>query len=138
MGNTGPSAGSLPPDVVELRLPTRPEYASVLRGAAGIIAGEMSFDYDEVLHFRVAVSEAFLMAVGRVGPGELTARFTVGAVGLEMLIPAPPEHSYYPQGEVEMEQRALLHTQVDQLELGSGANGEPIVRILKHKSGSGG
>lgn len=141
MGNTGPLAGSLPGDVVELRLPARPEYVSVLRGAAGIIAGEMSFDYDEVLHLRVAVSEAFLMAVSRVatgeGIGELTVRFIVGASGLEMLIPAPPAYSYNPYDEAEMEYRALLHTLVDQLELGSGADGEPIIRILKHKTWRG-
>ena len=141
MGNTGPLAESLPADVVELRLPTRPEYVSVLRGAAGVIAGEMSFDYDEVLHLRVAVSEAFLMAVSRVGSGngvgELTVRFIVGATSLEVLIPAPPAHSYNPNGEAGMEHQGLLGTLVDQLDLGSGANGEPIVRIVKHKSGRG-
>ena len=131
MGNTGPSVESLPPDVVELRLPTRPEYVAVLRATAGIIAGEMSFSYDEVLNLRVAVT---CVAPGEEAIGKLTVRFTIGARSLEVLIPAPRAYSYDLHGEGEMERRGLLSTLVDKLELGSGEAGEPMVRMLKHKS----
>ena len=120
----------------------RPEYVPVLRATAGIIAGEMSFSYDEVLNLRVAVSEAFMMAVSCVASGEdaigeLTVRFTIGARGLEVLIPALRAYTYDLHGEEEMERRGLLRTLVDELELGPGGAGEPIVRILKHKPDGG-
>ena len=142
MGDNAPPVGSLPPDVVELRLPTRSDYVSVLRATAGVIAGEMSFSYDEVINLRVAVSEAFMMAVSCVGPGqgieELTVRFIIGADSLEVLIPAPRAYTYDLHGEGEVERRGILSGLVDRLELGSGGAGEPIVRMLKHKSDGGG
>lgn len=142
MGTTGPSEGSLPQGVVELRLPTGPEYVPVLRATAGVIAGEMSFSYDEVLNLRVAVTEAFMMAVscvaaGEEAIGELTVRFTIGAHSLEVLIPAPTAYTYDLHGEEEMERRGLISTLVDKMELGSGGTGEPIVRMLKHRSAGG-
>ena len=141
MGNNGALAGWLPGDVIEMRLPTRPEYVSVLRATAGIIAGEMSFSYDEVLNIRVAVSEAFMMAMSCVGPGEgieeITVRFSIGATGLEVLIPAPRTYFHDPRSQGEMERRMLLGSLVDKLELGSGATGEPMVRMLKHRSRAG-
>jgi len=134
VGDNAPQAGSLPAGVVELRLPTTPEYIAVLRATAGVIAGEMSFSYDEVINLRVAVSEAFMMAASCVSRGELTARFTIGAGSLEVLIPSPQAYSNNLHGEGEVERRALLNSLVDKLELGSGAAGEPIIRMLKHRS----
>ena len=141
MGINGPLDGRLSTDVIEMRLPTGPEYVSVLRATADIIVGEMCFSYNEVLNIKVAVSEAFMMAMSCVGPreavGELTVRFSIGATSLEVLIPAPRTYSYELRGHEDIERRGLLHSLVDKLELGSGATGEPIVRMLKHRSGGG-
>ena len=45
-------------DVFELRLPPKSQYVSILRATVGVIAGNMSFNYDEIIQIRTAVSEA--------------------------------------------------------------------------------
>ena len=42
-------------DTVHLRLPVKPEYLAVLRATTGVIAGNMDFNYDEVMQIRVAM-----------------------------------------------------------------------------------
>ena len=49
-------------DVVELRLPLKSEYVNVIRATVGVIAGTLDFTYDEVMQFRVALSEIFELA----------------------------------------------------------------------------
>ena len=64
-GGTGPRAGGTLTDAIELRLPSRPEYLTLVRAAVGVIAGGMSFNYDEIIQLRVAVSEAVQMTMRR-------------------------------------------------------------------------
>ena len=60
---TRESVGHRLSDVIEVRLPLKADYLSVLRATVGVLAGEMSFNYDEIIQLRVAISEAFSMAV---------------------------------------------------------------------------
>ena len=48
-------------DVIELRLPPRSEYLTLVRAAVGVISGGMPFNYDEIIQLRVAISEAVQM-----------------------------------------------------------------------------
>ncbi len=49
-------------DVIELRLPLKLDYLNVIRATVGVIAGALDFTYDEVMQFRVALSEIFELA----------------------------------------------------------------------------
>ncbi len=63
-------------DLIELHLPPKAEYVPIVRALAGVIAGEMSFTYDEIVQIRVAVSELFEIGVrnSKVDPIIKTAR----------------------------------------------------------------
>jgi len=83
-------------DTIELKLPTKLEYVSVLRAAMGVIFGGRSYDYDEITRFSQAAAEAFKLSSRRVDLGrdssprfELTVRFLVQADKIEMLILSP-------------------------------------------------
>ena len=129
-------------DVIELRLPPNAQYLPVFRATIGVIAGAMSFNYDQIVQLRVAVSEAFDLAikyVTRVSEvNALAVRFTVEPDKLEILIP-PPE-SYVGHGdsqgesEEEKESKVLLESLMDELEFGAGDPGKPIVRMVKYQS----
>ena len=59
----GASAGLILADVIEIKLPPSSEYLAVVRATIGVIAGNMSFNYDEVIQLRVAASEVFSLAM---------------------------------------------------------------------------
>ena len=138
-------------DVIELRLPPTSDYLAVLRATIGVIAGGMSFNYDEIIQLRVAVSEAFNLAIRRVVPEEqsgtapnLTVRFTVKTDKLEILIPSPRDYPAPRAVEEEIESQAVLESLMDEVQLGGGSADEPVVSMTKYRSaeeensGSGG
>lgn len=138
-------------DVIELRLPPTSDYLPVLRATIGVIAGGMSFNYDEIIQLRVAISEAYNLAIRRVVPEEqtgtasnLTVRFTMGPERLEILIPSPHGYPAPRPVEEEIESQALLESLMDEVQLGGGSADEPVVTMAKYKSageensGSGG
>ncbi len=138
-------------DIIELRLPPTSDYLSVLRATIGVIAGGMSFNYDEIIQLRVAVSEAFNLAIRRVVPEEQTGtapnlivRFTVESERLEILIPSPHGYLVPRAAEEEIESQALLESLMDDVQLGGGSADEPVISMAKYKtageenSGSGG
>ena len=129
-------------DVIELRLPPNTDYLPVLRATLGVIAGRMSFNYDEIVQLRTAASEAFDMAIRYTAqsgllPGltELTVRFVVGSNRLELLIPPPAGYTYtgHLVTEQDRESQALLESLVDELEFGVAEAGGPMVQIVKYK-----
>ena len=127
-------------DVIEVRLPPKPQYLSVLRANVGVIAGGISFDYDQIIQLRTAVAEAFEMAIDCISHGgtaspreEMVVRFTVAGDRLEVRIGASGPYQPPPEGEEGQELQALLESLVDELELGSGAVGTPIIRMTKYR-----
>ena len=135
------SAGGSLADIIELRLPPTSDYLSVLRATLGVIAGGMSFNYDEIIQLRVAISEAFSLAIRRVVPEEqtgtapnLTVRFTVEPERLEILIPSPHAYPAPRAVEEEIESQALLESLMDEVQLGGGSAEEPVVSMAKYKS----
>ncbi len=129
-------------EVIKLRLPPNLKYLPVLRATTRAIAGGMYFNYDEIIQLRVAVSEAFELAVKHVsGQGressvaELIVCFQEVSEGIEILIPNPSNAKgpYHPDDESEQESRALLSSLVDELELGAGDPNRPLIRMVKYK-----
>lgn len=128
-------------DVFELRLPPKSQYVSILRATVGVIAGNMSFNYDEIIQIRTAVSEAFDLAIryvaGRVPAAEvneLSFQFAMEDEKLEIMIPSPLDSLHPVLNEENEESQALLDSLVDELEFGSGAAGKPLIRMVKHMS----
>ena len=54
-------------DHVKLTVPARDEFARTVRMTAAALAGRMGMSLDDVDDVRIAVEEAFVFAVGRVG-----------------------------------------------------------------------
>ena len=131
-------------DLIELHLPPKAEYIPIVRALTGVIAGEMSFTYDEIVQLRVAVSELFDIVVrntaqGKAGhPGEaLILRFVLGPDQLELMIVVPEGHAAE-RTIVEEESAALLESLVDEFDYAAGSGQRYTFRIAKHRSvGSG-
>ena len=123
------------PDSIRLRLPLKSEYLPVLRMASGVIAGVMSFRYDEIVQLRVAVSEAFSIAVkntsGEMGSeqtDEVEFRFTVSPESLEVQVLSQANILVDLDSEDAEESRALLESLMDEVELGGE---QYLVRMVK-------
>ncbi len=128
-------------NILELRLPAKRKYLPIVRSTAGVIAGTMSFDYDDILQIRVAVSEAFGVALRRLERKNEPSKahrqvvyFVIDPPKLEILIADP---GGFP-GEVavreEGESRAVLESLVDKVVFGVEAGGRHFVRLVKCKS----
>lgn len=127
-------------DVIELRVPPKLVHQSVARAAIGVIAGGLSFNYDEIIQLRVAVSEAFEIMLRRVeqtspeaSPLEVTIRFSTDADSIEVLIPAWPSIPSYVATEEDAESQALLESLMDEVQLNSGSQNGPVVRMSKRR-----
>ena len=123
------------PDSIRSRLPLKSEYLPVLRMASGVIAGVMSFRYDEIVQLRVAVSEAFSIAVkntsGEMGSeqtDEVEFRFTVSPESLEVQVLSQANILVDLDSEDAEESRALLESLMDEVELGGE---QYLVRMVK-------
>ena len=127
-------------DVIELRLPPRSEYLTLMRAAVGVISGGMSFNYDEIIQLRVAISEAVQMATQWATEEEIEAtgaqlvvRFTVDPDRLAILLTVPEDLARPITVDPDEEGLALLQSLVDEVEIGGGAAGEPLIRMVKYK-----
>ena len=128
-------------ETVELRLPPRAHYLPVLRATLGVVAGNMSFDYDEILQLRVAVSEAFELAIEHSraagdapGVDALAVTFVVHPASLEILVTDPDPVSGGAESARESESRAVLESLLDRVEFGVRAGGAKVTRMVKRRS----
>ena len=127
-------------DVIELRLPPRSEYLTLVRAAVGVISGGMSFNYDEIIQLRVAVSEAVQMAAQWATPedveatgAQLVMRFTVEPDRLALLLTVPEGLVRPAAAEPDDEGLALLGSLVDEVEVGVATEGGLSIRMVKYK-----
>ena len=122
-------------DVLELRLPSKLEFLPLVRAAAGVIAGGMSFRYYEIVQLRTAAAEAFELSVryAERNPNNLIMRFTITPDSLEILILAPEETGGTINPQELIESEALLGSLMDEVELNTGEHGSPSIRLLKYK-----
>ena len=128
-------------DVLELRLPLKPEYLPVLRATTGVIAGTNSFTYDEVIQLRVAVSEVFDAILSRfterneVSPvKELAVQFVIAPEMILILVIAPAREAEHRDSTKEKESLALLKGLMDEVELRAEGTGKTVVRMVKYRA----
>lgn len=132
-------------DTIELRLPLKPEYLPILRATTGVVAGVISFNYDEIMQLRMAVSEVFDLAIKHVTPGsgisqvnELAVRFPVHPDKLEIVIMGPKDYTSYLNTGEGRESLALLGSLTDELEFGGEVAGKTLVCMVKYRPLMGG
>ena len=137
----GASAGLILADVIEIKLPPSSKYLAVVRAAIGVIAGNMSFNYDEVIQLRVAASEIFNLAaewvsqdIAASATGDLALQFVVEGGKLEILVPNQISYAVSLTGDEMAESRALLESLMDEVALGGGAGDEPLIRAAKYNT----
>ncbi|MFB3119630.1 MAG: hypothetical protein ACE1Y2_03785 [Stenotrophomonas maltophilia] len=125
-------------DVIEIKLPPSSEYLAVVRATIGVIAGNMSFNYDEIIQLRVAASEVFNLAAEWVSQDasasttrELALQFVVDGDKLEILVPNQISYTVSLTGDQMIESRALLESLMDEVEFGGGASQNPLIRAAK-------
>ena len=138
---TQKSAGEGLTDALEMRLPAKGEYLPVVRAAIGVIAGGMDFNYDEIVQLRVAISEAFELAVKRASlrsrssaSMEVAVRITVELDRLEIVIPKTRDMESRLSLDDEMESEALLKSLMDEVEIDGEAGTDALVRMIKYKT----
>ena len=129
-------------DVIEVRLPRFPDYIPLLRATIGVLAGMMSFNYDEIIQLRIAVSEAFNLATRRANqegatndPDEVSMRFVVAANRIEILVLNLPDCTGQIDVEREVESCAILESLMDDVRFGGGSANEPLISMTKSNTG---
>ena len=127
-------------DVIEWRLPPRSEYLTLVRAAVGVISGGMSFNYDEIIQLRVAISEAAQMATQWAIPNEsedtgaqLVVRFTVQPDRLVLLLTVSAGLAGAAAGEPDDAGRPLLQILVDAVEFGGCGERDPSLRLANYQ-----
>ena len=137
----GASSGLILSDVIEIKLPPSSDYLAVVRATIGVIAGNMSFNYDEVIQLRVAASEVFSLAMEWISQDaaasatrELALQFIVEGNKLEILVPNQISYTVSLTGDDMVESKALLESLMDEVEFGGGANEDPMIRVAKYNT----
>ncbi|MCH8206848.1 MAG: hypothetical protein IH956_07560 [Chloroflexi bacterium] len=128
-------------EVTVLCVPLKSEYVSVLRATAGVIAGNMTFNYDEIMQVRIAVSEVFDLGVKQVAPegpadsAQITFSFARHLRALEIVVTEPEGVGHALALPEWQESRALIETLMDEVELGGEGS---AVRMVKYGPGGQG
>lgn len=123
-------------DIIELRLPLRLEYLNVIRATVGVIAGTLDFTYDEVVQFRIALSEIFELATHLAehesadDPGDISFRFEPQPDGLGVRVGAAVNVVRDLVAEDHDEGRALLDSLMDSVEFDT----DGTVHMVKYRS----
>ena len=114
-------------DTIKLELPLKREYLPVLRSTVGVVAGSLSFNYDEIVQLRIAASEVFDTAVrvAQEGAGSLGDTLNIRLVRREAALDLhfEPAIGY----RLDEESRALLQSLLDEVEF------EPRLRMYKER-----
>jgi serine/threonine-protein kinase RsbW len=131
-------------DLVELRIPRKPEFVSVARLAVSGIAGRMEFSYDEVEDIKLAVGEACTSAMKSGSPGSEASPITIRCesdlrrISIEVLDRA---HSN-PHGKGDANtppdepiSRLLMEVLMDEVDVKEDEDGIVSVRMTKYVSG---
>ena len=127
-------------EIVEVKVPPRSKYLPVLRAAAGVVAGGMALNYDEILELRVAVSEAFDLVIRHIDDDdtindtrEIVTTFVIGPDRLEVLVEDPGYRPGAVDDSKETESRVVLESLVDAVEMGAEVRGHRVIRLVKSR-----
>ena len=127
-------------DVLELRLPPKPEFLTLVRAVTGVIAGGLSFRYDEIVQLRTAAAEAFELIVRHAeqsprisAPDNVSIRFTITTDRLEILIINTEDAAGTINSQEHAESEALLGSLMDEVDLRAGTPERPSIRLIKYR-----
>lgn len=131
--------------VVELKIPSKPEFVGVARLAILGVASRMPFSYDEVEDIRLAVGEACTTAVERAAKSNkldtditirteiLDGKLTVKVVDQAGSVPESPEMADSPTELDEQGLGALLmELLVDEFKVETSPDGGTVVTMVKY------
>lgn len=141
----GPDVSGPQSAVVELRIPSKPEFVGVARLAILGVASRMPFSYDEVEDIRLAVGEACTTAVERAAKSNkldtditirteiLDGKLTVKVVDQAGSVPESPEMADSPTELDEQGLGALLmELLVDEFKVETSPDGGTVVTMVKY------
>ena len=127
-------------DILELKLPAKAEFLPLVRASAGVIAGGLSFRYDEIVQLRTAIAEAFELTVqhsrgdrGLPATANITIRFTITPERLEIVVPTVEESTSTLGSQERAESEALLRSLMDEVELHDESAEGPSLRLVKFR-----
>jgi serine/threonine-protein kinase RsbW len=127
-------------DVVELRIPRKPEYVSVARLAVSGIASRLEFSYDEVEDIKLAVGEACTSAIQETPVSRTDAPIVVRCesdpdmIVVEVVNARPARPASGNEESPESISRLLMEVLMDEVEVGEGDGGDQSVRMVKYVS----
>lgn len=120
-------------DYIEMKIPAKPEYLSVIRLSVSGIANRMGFSYDEIEDIKVAVTEACTNSVDHAYPdtkGQIKVTFVVYSDRLEVIV-LDNGQSFDIQAEIEEIGPIEANTSID--ELSEGGLGLFLIKSLMDK-----
>jgi serine/threonine-protein kinase RsbW len=134
------------PDVVELRIPCRPEFVGVARLAILGVASRMQLSYDEVEDVRLAVGEACTTAVERaIKANKTNTQITIRSemansqLTIEVRDEVPskaPELPDRPAAPDDIDEQSLgallMELLVDDIQIEQTPEGGTLVRMTKY------
>lgn len=133
------------PSVVEVKIPSKPEFVGVARLAILGVASRMQFSYDEVEDIRLAVGEACATAVERAIRADKTdtditirSEISGGKLTIEVKDEAghPPQPSEAAESPAELDEQSLgallMELLVDEFKVESTPEGGTLVTMVKH------
>lgn len=125
-------------DVVELRIPRKPEYVGVARLAVSGIASRMDFSYDEVEDIKLAVGEACTSAIQETTPEQnalpviVRCESDADEICIEVIdskaLAQEPAGADTPDAPIS---RLLMEVLMDEVEITEGADGSVRMRMAK-------
>ena len=131
---------ALATEIVEVKVPAKSKYLPVLRAAAGVVAGGLALNYDEILELRVAVSEAFDLVIRHIDDDdtlndvrEIVTAFVISPDRLEVLVEDPGYRPGVVEDSQETESRVVLESLVDAVEMGAEMRGHRVIRLVKRR-----
>ena len=124
-------------DVVELRIPRKPEFVSVARLAVSGIAGRMDFCYDDVEDIKLAVGEACTSAMTEFPGGDSAVPITIRCesdttrISIDVVDPTAKRRPGKGEQGDEPISRLLMEVLMDEVEVREDEDGVVTVRMTK-------
>lgn len=97
-----------PYDIVEMKIPAKPDYVAIARLTLSGIANRMGFSYDDIEDMKIAISEACTNAVQHAYKeeiGEITVAFGLYEEYLEIVVADKGESFDY--GDLQKRSRTI-------------------------------
>ncbi len=117
-------------DRVTMKLPARKEFARLLRLAVAGIASRMNFDVDRIEDLKIALEEAYLIAVQNADK-QFEVDFDIFADRLELFVTGLRAFDNQDFETYRKYSLAILHAVVDKVEWEKGRNGANNLRLIK-------